>query len=587
MTTASENFAPGSLTAILRQEYRWWLPLALLSIPSANVVLMGWPAGLRPNLEFPYRYEGDLLVHLWMAQRVIEGWLFENPRSGFPFGSSFLDYPGSDAANHLIIKLLGHAGGSAHASLNLFFLMSFPAIVMTAYGVSRAIGLCRAFSLCCAALFAFQAFHFQRIAHIFFTWYFVVPVFFYFGFRIHFGAAGSIWPRVPLIVSILAIAILASFGVYYALFGAVILIVAGLSAWARHADVRRMVAALGMVLAIAAGVTANIAPNLMHDMRVGANPEAVHRHASESERYGLKLIQLVLPRQDHRSETLAGIARSYADSRPLVNENTRASLGIVGAIGLLVLAVALLLKISGRAVDERLCLLGLLALVLFLVGTIGGLGSIFASIVSPLIRAWNRVSIVIAFASLTAFFLALQLLIRRYAAPSRQTVLAGVAAVVFGTVGILDQTAAACPACNERTRVGFRLDREFIAKIEQVLPANAAVYQLPYLPFPEVPPLHRLRAYDLTIGFVHSRTLRWSYAGMKGREADRFFKALAQKPVEEQIDVVRRQGFAGVYVDRRGYEDGARDLLQRLTALLGQPAATRGDGEVVFFTLSN
>src|SRR5262245_26600821 len=99
-----DNPAPGSLTGVLRDEYRWWVPAALLSAVAASVLLSGWPEGLRPNLRFPYLYEGDFLVHLWMAQRVIEGWLFENPRSGFPFGSGFLDYPGSDAANHLIVK---------------------------------------------------------------------------------------------------------------------------------------------------------------------------------------------------------------------------------------------------------------------------------------------------------------------------------------------------------------------------------------------------------------------------------------------------------------------------------------------------
>jgi hypothetical protein len=56
-----------------------------------------------------------------MAQRVIEGGLFDNPRSGF-----------------------GLLTGSAHGALNLFYLSGFPAIFISTYAVSCAFGLCRA-----------------------------------------------------------------------------------------------------------------------------------------------------------------------------------------------------------------------------------------------------------------------------------------------------------------------------------------------------------------------------------------------------------------------------------------------------------
>nr|VFK07994.1 MAG: hypothetical protein BECKLPF1236A_GA0070988_1001214 [Candidatus Kentron sp. LPFa]VFK25766.1 MAG: hypothetical protein BECKLPF1236C_GA0070990_1002510 [Candidatus Kentron sp. LPFa] len=73
---------------------------------------------------------------------------------------------------------------------------------------------------------------------------------------------------------------------------------------------------------------------------------------------------------------------------------------------------------------------------------------------------------------------------------------------------------------------------------------------------------------------------------MKGREDDLFYRALAQEPIEKQLDVIRQLGFAGIYVDRRGFEDNAEALIGHLTAKLnGPPTLTRGDGEVVFFKL--
>ena len=75
---------------------------------------------------------------------------------------------------------------------------------------------------------------------------------------------------------------------------------------------------------------------------------------------------------------------------------------------------------------------------------------------------------------------------------------------------------------------------------------------------------------------------------MKGREAANFYKALDKKPLQEQIDTVRKMGFAGVYVDRRGYADSGVAAVEDFTRLLGKgPAISRKDGEILFFRLIN
>ncbi len=50
--------------------------------------------------------------------------------------------------------------------------------------------------------------------------------------------------------------------------------------------------------------------------------------------------------------------------------------------------------------------------------------------------------------------------------------------------------------------------------------------------------------------------------------------------------MIKRLGFAGVYIDRRGFKDNAESLIAQLIQLLGAgPTFTRADGEVVFFKL--
>src|SRR4030065_2363852 len=202
-----------------------------------------------------------------------------------------------------------------------------------------------------------------------------------------------------------------------------------------------------------------------------------------------------------------------------------------------------------------LTLRGGLVVVLFLFGTIGGLGALFSSVVSSSIRGRNRISIFIAFGSIAAIFLFSQIYLRRLVVSLETNRVIWIGALAVVVVGLFDQTVPTCLACNEENKSKFLDDKEFIGKIEDVMPRGGAIYQLPYMAFPEIPPIHRMGTYDLMPGFLHSKSLRWSYAGMKGREGDLFLRALAPQPLAKQIEIIRKLGFSGIYLDRRGFAD--------------------------------
>ncbi len=58
---------------------------------------------------------------------------------------------------------------------------------------------------------------------------------------------------------------------------------------------------------------------------------------------------------------------------------------------------------------------------------------------------------------------------------------------------------------------------------------------------------------------------------MKGRDGDMYYRSLANEPIEKQLEVIKRLGFNGIYIDRRGYADNANELITNLTTLLGSP----------------
>ena len=247
--------------------------------------------------------------------------------------------------------------------------------------------------------------------------------------------------------------------------------------------------------------------NIIHKRVSGPNPEVAVRSPTDAEVYGFKLIQLILPRPDHRLQSLGTVTQRYESSYPLVNENRTSGLGAIGATGFILLILFMLAKLAGGKVDPRLSFLGMLIIVLFFFGTIGGLGSIFSASISSSIRGWNRISVFIAFGSIAAFFLTLQILIKHYSSGIMTKIMTITCAVILGGIGLYDQTAPACLPCKEQTKSNFFADRVFVQKTEHMMPRGSAIFQLPYLPFPEVAPLHKLQAYDLAIGFLHSRDL--------------------------------------------------------------------------------
>jgi phosphoglycerol transferase len=549
----------------------WVLCIAglLLSFMLASILLSGWPSGILPNLGFPFIYGGDGFFTAWGIQRIIEGWYWDNARSGYPFGSNFRDFPGSDFGSLFIIKILGSITGEYYKALNLYVLISFSLSFISCFIILIRIGLNKYLAFSAATLFAFLPFHFLRLNHLFYLFYFVVPIYFYYAFKTFFCEFNKKTDYFNL-TAFITLLICSFFGVYYSLFGLIVITVGGIAAAFNKWSFKPLGFSIIAIAAVLLGVLLNLAPSILNTNKNGKNSEVAVRNIGEAEIYSFKLVQLVLPRENHRVPQLAAITQKYTDSAPLINENRTATLGLFGAIGLIIAGCVLAANSSGRDVNPRISLLALISLVLFLSGTIGGLGSLFAITISSSIRGWNRISPFLSFACLAILFLFLQ---NHLNSLRNSIALYPLAALCILFAGLYDQTAPANTLIITDTKNRFDADRSFIKQIESNLEPHSPIYQLPYMPFPESPPINSLGDYELGLCFVHSKTLRWNYAGMKGRPGDLFYRELSKKSIDEQLPIIKKLGFKGVYVDRRGYADNAVTVENELDALL--PAAQK------------
>jgi phosphoglycerol transferase len=327
----------------------------------------------------------------------------------------------------------------------------------------------------------------------------------------------------------------------------------------------------------------------------GPNPGALSREYKWMEIYGLKLVDLVIPPATHHSDAFAIFAikhkigdpaRGIPPASPLQDEGSY--LGIVGLLALGLLAwTAIADAVKGRANDIPLAAWQVLWIVLCF--TTGGLNAILGAFGFTLFRTGQRYSIVIlAIALLYAAqrLTAWQKEATGRTAPDVLRIGSLTAAAAISALILWDQVPRA-PAAEQTAMIARQVaaDREFTEKMEAALPANAMVFQLPVMDFPESP-LPGIPSYDHFRPYLYSNQLRFSYGSMKGRERERWQHDLQRQLVEgatvnqeakriqfnsvnvqRAVDELQRLGFKAIYINRNGFPDRGRGLEEALLDL--------------------
>lgn len=530
---------------------------AALSLVIAVWVLKLW----RVDLAVPFGYYGDVnLQHLLVKSVLERGWYFENPALGAPDGVNLYDYPvlNGDTLNVVVLSILGLLGLGSAAAMNVLYLASFPLVGLTGFLALRRLGAAQGPALVCAVLYALLPYHFLRGEdHLFLATYYAVPAGAYLAAAVLDGDRLGLMSGIGLAVLVGT----ASGSFYYAAFTLALVVLAAVLRFAGTRDRGALLAGglvAGAVLAVA---LVQLAPTLVYRAVNGTNPEVAQRYTFESEVYSLKLTQLVLPTDSHRIDALGRLKRRYTEKFPPIDANA-ATLGIVGTAGLAWLFAVALGALVGLRARGRHLALAALALLSFLLATVGGVGTL-VGVVFPQIRAWNRLSVFIAFFALAAVALGLTALGQRMRRPAA---LAAVLAAVF-VVGILDQTSSAFVPQYDAVEGQWDHDAAFFSSLESRLPKGAAVVQLPYEAFPE-PAAARQAIYEPVKPYLHTDDLRWSYGAMRGRPED-WAAANTTKPASELVAAARQAGFAGILVDRLGYGDDGAAIEAELRQVLG------------------
>lgn len=534
-------------------------------------------------VRIPLAYEGDGLWNLFVVKTVIEnGWYGANPMLGAPHTAQLLDFAKPELLFLGFHRLAGLFTRDIALIHNLFYLMGFAGVALSALLVLRdGFRLAWPLAVAGALLYAFLPYHFVRLGHLFLSNYMAVPVAVWLMLRVAGGCPPFFergrWGPGSWCVW-LACAVVASTSIYYAFFGLVLVAATGLMESLRRAVWQPLVAATTTCLLVGGLVVLNLVPTLLYQHREGHNPAVATRDVRELDLYALQPVQLLLPSGRHRAAPLAEITQRYNAQASNINENTASTLGLLGSAGFLALLIGLLvahpllnaispLGIAARANGVALAL-----------AVTGGGGMLLALLVSPQFRALNRISVVIAFLSLAALLVIVQHLVQRRAARV-------LVAALLLPLGLWDQIPAAVAPQRQATVAAYQADRHFVRRLEALLPAGSAVLQWPHVGFPEAPQLHQEGHYAHLRGYLHSTHLRWSYGGMTGRESDLWLRQLATLPVQEMARVAADHGFAGIWLNRQALPDGGAATAAALRSIGVVRTLDNADRSIAFFSL--
>ena len=553
-----------------------YITAALLCVFTLCLFLRIWRADLR----LPFYYEGDAAMFAMATKGAIEnGSYWQNPSLGAPGIQQVYDYPTFSNAVIAFMLLLSLFTHNLFLITNLYYLLSFPLVALASLYVFRQFNLSAIPAVVCSLLYAFLPYHFLRNANsLNISGYYVVPP----------AVVVVLWlmrERLSLrtkrfVCSALVCVLLGCSGLYFPFFFCFLLLLGGTIRCLKLQSLQPAAMTLLLIGMTVGTVSINLAPSILYRYR-HADVGVLRRGPAEAEKYGLKISQLILPINGHRVEALDRL-KQFHNANSLASEDDTSSLGLVGSVGFLALLAQLLRRKELVAANGLLRDLSILNIVSVLLAVVGGFGILFALYVTSGIRAYNRISIFIAFFSLLAVGIFLESINRR--AEKARSIFYLLLAVIF--VGaFLDQTTPFYIPSYANTKAEFRSDEQFVKSIEAAVPAGAMIFQLPYIPFPEYPKVHQMADYDHLRGYLHSSKLRWSFAAMKNRDYDLAQRETASFAPPKLAEALAAAGFAGIYLDRKGYKDGGAALESEFSNLLQTTPLVSPNGRLVFFSL--
>jgi len=562
--------------------------------------------GLSPDdLTRPIVTAGDLVPVYALAKALVQqGWFTPNPAIGAPFAQDLSSFPTMDQVHMVVLNLIAEVTDNPFLVLNTYLMLSFGLAALAAFLAFRVVGVRRIVAFPVAVSFGIHPWPFARVtAHAFLvhTWSIVLGSML--AYAISSGAIERAWApagdrarrRAALMLGLLlACAVVAGSGIYYAFFTSILCVLAAVLRLATRPAPRAwtplVTAAVGIPLFVALGV---FSQGLQRGSQL-VTGETVARLPIESVSYAGSPAALLLPSPVSGFDRLAAVRQAFDSTIGTAREAEWNSL--VGGFAVVALIAWLGLVLASRAIpsaegkgilggwvaDGRNAPWAWFAVVAILLYVPYGFGSLFAFFVTPDIRAWSRIFPLILFCALMVFALLVERVIGA-ARGWRRWVVVGLAGVL-AVVAMVDQALASVPRLASTESFTDELS-SLAGEVEARAP-DCSVLQLPAFAFPEVGPTEGWSDYDHLWPYLFTSagsTTAWSYGAMKGTASGDWQLPLRAAEPSKLAEAARVGGFCGILVDVQAYDEEAAEALVGVLEAEFGPSVESESGRWLFF----
>lgn len=534
----------------------------------------------------------DQILHYTLFTSATQAFPFaENGALGFPSGFNAFFTSQFDIGSVAAITVLSWFIRDGLVLLNVFYVLTFFVVALTGYAFFRALRVRPWVAAFAAVVFSLAPYHFMRIGmgHAFLANYWAIPiigilVLMVAGERTDPFAAfaarastrkGRVLRR--LIPAVVLAFLVATTGGYYYVFAVIVIGGVWLFASIGHLLGRRRFAELLWPTAPLVALVGFVGIELrLLSLGYGERyaPYFGTRVVAESEYYAGKIMSLLLPWDGSRIPKLLAWTQRYIAETGVLQTTEPPGVPFLASLGFVALIAVLpiIALSSGRALratalgrligDARTRVLAGAMLWTLLFFVVTGLGVLVALIAGPTIRAWSRLSIVIALLALGFVALVLDRITARFG-------LRYIAVAALSALVVVDQLLGV----SARIPLAPTADAEmsdFVAETDDALADGCGVVELPIKSFPDSGRIGAMNDYDEALPFLYTDPgdLDWSYGSVAGTYGFDVWKD-ATTP-RTFAAAVTDSGACAVYVDTAAYTDDAEGWLPLVDAVDGE-----------------
>jgi phosphoglycerol transferase len=552
---------------------------------------------------------GDLLPAYAASYLWSQGAPFGNSSLGFPFGMELRYYPTADVLQNLFAGVVARIWDNPFLGMNAAFAVSFPVTALAVLWVFRIAGLRGPVAVLGALALTFIPYHWYRIDHVYLGTMYSAVLGVGLALLVGTGAVErrlrSASRRRSLLELLFVAVLVGTSGIYYACFTILICVAAAVFRFAQGVGWRRLLLALTPVPLVLASLGAALLPATLY---VAAHPAILpvaDRLPVESVTYSGALAFAFLPAPVSRipgfgpvNDLVNGLffdASATPTSGVLWFANF-GSLATVVAMAVFAVGGLILVRRAARRraaglppVDDdptavSLGLIGLLLATAVLFFVPWGLNYLFADLVTPQLRGWDRLVPVL----FTLVFLGAGTVLKRLGRRPGPVVGAGLAVlavVLLVCDSVLPYRSLFAGAAANGSVFGAA-GHAYAAELNEAVPGRCGVLELPYMGYPEEPNKGTMGNYEPLWPALTNQEKLWSFGAMKGTVASAWQRSLGDSLDPDDVPPLEAAGFCAVHVDRRAYSAPVADeVTGALEALLGAPVATGLDGHWLAYEL--